>query len=184
MWALAESLLPEQSIESYTQGMMDLGATVCTRRNPACDACPLEAFCLARRDGRQAELPRRLARRPLPQRLCTLFLLSDGRRVLLERRPLIGIWGGLLSLPEAAGESAEAFAQRHGCRLLATRELAPVTHGFTHFRLTMHVVHCEVEVVGQQANEAGGQWLAGESVGAAALPAPIKKLLLATPLAR
>ena len=165
MWALAESLLPERGIESYSQGMMDLGATVCPRRAPACDACPLEQICIARRDGRQADLPRRQSKRPLPQRLCTLLLLTDGRRVLLERRPPIGIWGGLLSLPEVAGGSTEAFAQRHGCQLLATRELAPITHGFTHFRLTMHVVHCQVEVSGQQANELGGQWLAGESVG-------------------
>ena len=180
MWALAESLLPaEKGIESYTQGMMDLGATLCTRSRPACDACPLGTICLAFRDGRQAELPMRRSRRPLPQRVSSLLLLTDGRRVLLERRPPAGIWGGLLSLPEVAGEAAEAFARRHGCRLLNSCALAPIRHGFTHFQLTMQVLRCDVEVISLQAGEGLREWLPLDDVGAAALPAPIKKLLLA-----
>jgi A/G-specific adenine glycosylase len=113
-----------------------------------------------------------------------MLLLSDGRRILLERRPPIGIWGGLLSLPEGSGDSAPVFAERHGCRLLSSRQLTPIEHSFTHFRLTMQVLHCQVEAIGLQANQASLEWLPVDEVVAAALPAPIKKLLLALPRVR
>ncbi|RDE50717.1 MAG: A/G-specific adenine glycosylase [Candidatus Accumulibacter meliphilus] len=184
MWALAEALLSASDIESYSQGMMDLGATVCSRHKPQCERCPLCEICLACRDGRQTELPRRRVKRAPAQRLSSLLLLSDGRRILLERRPPIGIWGGLLSLPEGSGDSAAVFAERHGCRLLSSRELTPIEHSFTHFRLTMQVLHCQVEAIGLQANQAALEWLPVDEVVAAALPAPIKKLLLALPRVR
>lgn len=178
LWALAEALLPVGDIESYSQGMMDLGATVCTRSKPRCDACPLQTMCVAWREGRQAELPGRRSRRPLAQRASSLLLLSDGRNVLVERRPPVGIWGGLLSLPEGGGDSAGAFAERHGCRLLSSCELPTVSHDFTHFRLTLSLRHCRVERAGLPVNEAMSEWLPLADVAAAALPAPIKKLLL------
>ncbi|WP_313951192.1 A/G-specific adenine glycosylase [Accumulibacter sp.] len=184
MWALAESLLPASGIESYTQGMMDLGAAVCRRSKPACGACPLQEICIARRDGRQAELPQRQARPALPQRVSSVLLLTDGRRVLVERRPPMGIWGGLLSLPEEPGQGAEGFALRHGCRLLSTRTLAPIRHSFTHFRLIIQVLRCEVEVLSGGVSETAVEWLPLENVAAAALPAPIKRLLLAARLGR
>jgi A/G-specific adenine glycosylase len=182
LWDLAESLLPENDIETYTQGMMDLGATVCSRRKPCCDTCPLQEICVARHEGRQAELPTRPTPRALPQRFSRVLLVCDGRRVLLERRPPSGIWGGLLSLPEMSGESAERFAENQGCRLLDTQSLPPVTHAFTHFRLTIDVLRCEVEIVGLRAMEVRWQWLPLENVAAAALPMPIKKLLRSLPL--
>jgi len=178
LWALAESLLPERGVQSYTQGMMDLGATVCTVRQPACASCPLREICVARRDGRQAELPERRSRAALPQRSASVLLLTDGQRVLLERRPPIGIWGGLLSLPELRGEAPDAFVLRHGCRLLSARALPPIAHVFSHFRLRIEALRCDVEVLGG-ASEAVLEWLPVDQIAAAALPAPIKKLLLA-----
>lgn len=181
LWALAESLLPDSRIESYTQGMMDLGATVCKRRKPACDGCPLREICVAWRDGRQAELPRRLPARTLPERASGVLLLTDGRRVLLERRPPVGIWGGLLTLPEGGADAAEVFALRHGCRLRSMRTLAPVIHSFSHFRLTLTVLCCEVDECRPVAAQAFREWLPLADVARAALPAPIRKLLLALP---
>ena len=178
LWVLAESLLPEQAIEAYTQGMMDLGATVCTRWQPACQACPLQVICVARQQGRQTELPQRAVPKPVPERAGKLLLLTDGRQVLLERRPPSGIWGGLLSLPEVAAETAESFALRHGCRLKQTQQLPTISHRFTHFRLSIEVLCGEVEVVGRLAADAGWQWLALADVAGAALPTPIRRLLL------
>ena len=89
-----------------------------------------------------------------------------------------------MSLPEASADSATAFAERHGCRLLSSRALTPIEHSFTHFRLTMQVLHCQVEALGLQANQALLEWLPVDEVAAAALPAPIKKLLLALPRGR
>jgi A/G-specific adenine glycosylase len=129
----------------------------------------------------------RLCPRARNQRRCRnglsrLLLFCDGRRVLLERRPPSGIWGGLLSLPEWSGESAERFAENQGCRLVDTQSLPPVTHAFTHFRLTIDVLLCKVEIAGLRAMEVRWQWLPLENVAAAALPMPIKKLLLTLPL--
>lgn len=183
LWALAEALLPERDVASYSQGMMDLGATVCTVRKPACDACPLRTICIACRDDRQAELPRRQTRAALPQRSSRVVLLTDGRRVLLERRPPIGIWGGLLSFPELSGEAPDAFVLRHGCRLLGSQQLPAIDHIFSHFRLRIEILRCDVEVLAHGVSEDVLEWLPVADVAAAALPAPIKRLLLATPLA-
>ena len=85
-------------------------------------------------------------------------------------------------MPEWSGESAERFAENQGCRLVDTQSLPPVTHAFTHFRLTIDVLLCKVEIAGLRAMEVRWQWLPLENVAAAALPMPIKKLLLTLPL--
>lgn len=179
LWTLAESLLPTRDIERYTQGMMDLGATLCTRLRPQCSACPLQTICRACRDGRQAELPTRRAGKVLPQQQQQVLLLTDGRQVLLERRPPQGIWGGLLALPEGTPEEAAAFAQRQACELLHLGTCSRLNHAFSHFRLTLEVQRCNVRVLGQAIGEDRWQWLAVEAIATAALPTPIRKILLA-----
>ncbi|MDA0190210.1 MAG: A/G-specific adenine glycosylase [Proteobacteria bacterium] len=182
LWTLAESLLPARDIAAYTQGLMDLGATVCTRRRPRCDDCPLHAGCLARTQGRQEALPVSRPRKPLPLRRTGMFLLTDGERVLLERRPPSGIWGGLLSLPEADSatpEAAQALARRHGCELLETRPLPPLRHTFTHFQLDIDALRCTVRRDGAPAADANAHWLPLATALAAGLPAPVGKLLTA-----
>ena len=178
MWVLVDALLPDADVEGYTQGLMDLGATVCTRSRPACTACPMQDICVANRDGRQAELPNARPAKTLPERETLVVLLTDGHSVLLERRPPTGIWGGLLTAPEVAPESVEAFARAHACRLRHTRELPPVRHSFSHFRLTIRPLLCQVEKTGRSAGEPGWEWVATGDVDSAALPAPIRRLLL------
>ncbi len=178
LWALAEALLPERDIESYTQGLMDLGATMCVRSNPDCRRCPLRANCVAYRHDRQDELPTPRPRQVLPEREAAMLLLTDGCAVLLERRPAAGIWGGLLSLPEAPWESADAWAAKQGCRILTRAALPAVRHGFTHFRLTIHVLCCQVERLGTALNSPDWVWLPLSEVAQAALPAPMRRLLI------
>lgn len=177
MWRLAESLLPSADIEAYTQGVMDLGATLCTRSRPGCGECPLQTVCVAFREERQAELPAAKPVKVLPERETQMLVLTDGPRVLLERRPPVGIWGGLLGLPELAPERAGELAARHGFRLLETSELPALRHVFSHFRLTIRPWLCRVEAAGATAAEAGWEWLARDEAGAAALPAPIRRIL-------
>ncbi len=137
LWALALDCTPPARVAEYTQAIMDLGATVCTRTNPACTSCPLAIGCGALAAGRVGEIP--VARRRAPRRLRQthmVFALSEGR-VMLERRPPRGIWGGLWAPPEFpdAG-AAEAFAAtRFGPAIASTRRLPPVRHVFTHFDL-------------------------------------------------
>ena len=163
LWPLAERLLPRQHVEIYTQGLMDLGATVCTR-NPACDRCPVKARCVARKTGRIGELPAARPRKALPLRKATWHVYLHAGRVLLERRPSPGIWGGLWCFPEAAGA---------GARLRAARKLAPIDHGFTHFRLRIQPLLCEAKL----PERPGQLWLDLADAQEAALPAPVKNLL-------
>jgi A/G-specific adenine glycosylase len=162
LWPLAERLLPRHGIETYTQALMDLGATVCTR-NPQCGACPVRGGCVARKTGRIAELPAARRRPRLPLRRATWFVATDGAKVLLERRPSAGIWGGLWCFPEEMPPVAVRSA----------RKLAPIHHGFTHFRLHIQPVLCEVTLA------AGAGWLTLREACASAVPAPVRGLLQA-----
>jgi A/G-specific adenine glycosylase len=179
LWSLAESLLPERGIEAYTQGLMDLGATVCTRAKPACHVCPFENECVARRDGRIAELPTPKPKKTLPERRSEVLVLWRDDRFLLEQRPPTGIWGGLWGLPEiVAGETPAAAAARRG---FTTAEAIPqpaLVHVFTHFRLT--IVPWLARIVGEQpqVREAEAlRWLEQSKLAAAPLPTPVRRLL-------
>ena len=204
MWQLAVALLPQSSmqssiqspIQSYTQGLMDLGATLCTRSRPACERCPLAARCVALATGRTTTLPVRKPSKATPQKHAVMLVVTDRDEVLLQRRPDSGIWGGLLSLPELDGftvaplpssESAESRAvlaaaiARNLARFGEVAEsmpLQPFSHGFTHFKL--HVVPYQVTLSRrlEMAGEADHVWLDATRIDGAPLPAPIKKLLL------
>jgi len=179
LWELAEELLPETAIESYTQALMDLGATLCTRSKPHCAECPLGAQCVALRDGRTAELPTRKARAPLPEKETVMLVLLRDGEVLLEKRPPSGIWGGLWSLPEiAVGDDPVAAALTHfGVEVETFRALPTLRHTFTHFRLHIHPLQAEVRRCRPEARQEGGLWLALADALGAALPTPVKNLL-------
>ena len=173
LWQLAEEQLPARDIEAYTQGLMDLGATVCTRRRPQCGACPLQASCVAARDARQDELPSPRPRKVLPERRATFLLISDGKNLLLERRPQAGIWGGLLVPPEG---SPETVLPALGLDLQAINALAVLPHTFTHFRLLIEPLLCQVrpkDVVGP----APLQWIPLATAADAGVPTPMRKLI-------
>jgi A/G-specific adenine glycosylase len=163
LWPVAERLLPREDVEIYTQGLMDLGATVCTR-NPECGSCPMKARCVARKTGRIGELPAARPRKPLPMRRVTWFVFMHERKVLLERRPSSGIWGGLWCFPEAEDPAVQ---------VRSVKRLDPIDHGFTHCRLRIQPLLCEVK----PRQSAGRLWLDLADARAAALPAPVKKLL-------
>jgi A/G-specific adenine glycosylase len=182
LWRHADELLPRGhhgDVPAYIQGQMDLGATICTRARPRCERCPLEDVCVARREGRIAELPTPRPRKRIPERETTLLLLRHGDRVLLERRPPSGIWGGLLSLPELPpGTEPAAYAAQHlGARIGAVSPAPMLTHTFTHFRLRIRPLVCDAEPLAQAA-EPGRQWLGSAEQAQAALPAPIRRILV------
>lgn len=184
MWQLAEALLPQHDIEAYIQGLMDLGATLCTRRKPACDQCPLQAGCIARETGKTHLLPSPRLRKPVPQRTTTMLLMMRGNEVLLEKRPAPGIWGGLWSFPEISShENAQQAAKlRFGLDVDVLPALPSLVHAFTHFTLTITPQPLLVRGRPQQAMEAGWLWLDIEDASGAALPAPVRKLLRHLPL--
>jgi A/G-specific adenine glycosylase len=156
---------------------MDLGATVCTRNAPRCDACPVRTGCKARKAGQTAQIPAPRPRKALPQKDVTWLLLFDRGQVLLEKRPAPGIWGGLWSFPEAPARDAGAYCRRSfGCEVQSTKILETLEHGFTHFRLRIHPLLCQVART-PNAQSPGSLWVDIDEVSEAAVPAPVRTLV-------
>jgi len=193
MWALAESLVPgldasDADVGAYTQGLMDLGATLCVRGKPACARCPFAADCVANATGRQRELPGARPKKTVPTRRTWMLVLLDGDAVMLEKRPPTGIWGGLWSLPEAPDEAALASrALAFGAGGPAS-PLAPLAHTFTHFKLDIEPRMIELGGSGGQraealtgavleAQDARTAWVSLREIDAYGVPAPVRKLL-------
>jgi A/G-specific adenine glycosylase len=186
MWALAETLMPgadasSAQVSAYTQGLMDLGATLCVRGKPDCAHCPFAAECVANLTGRQRELPVARPKKTIPTRRTWMLILRDGPAVLLERRPPTGIWGGLWSLPEAADEAALAVRARELGAENALARLAPLTHTFTHFKLDIEprLADCDMRAP-QGASELRDEesaWVPLDELDAYGVPAPVRKLL-------
>jgi len=183
LWSAAEGLLPVRGIESYTQGLMDLGATVCLRRQPKCGACPVNESCIALRVGRIDEIPAPRPRKELPHRNTVMLVLDRSGALLLERRPAPGIWGGLWCFPELADDedAAAVSLQRYGASVGAAQPLPDVEHGFTHFSLTISPRKLEVTSVVPRAAETGYRWLTIEEAAKAGIPAPVRRILESLP---
>ena len=177
LWAHAESLLPRKDIETYTQALMDLGATLCTKGKPRCGDCPVARTCVALKKGLTGKLPAPRPKKTLPSRSTTWLILRHSGQVLLERRPSPGIWGGLWSFPEANGKDIARDCLNLGYRIRAMQQLDQIEHGFTHFRLTIQPVLCDVSQSASRIEAPGRLWLDIEAAGSAATPAPVKKLL-------
>jgi A/G-specific adenine glycosylase len=184
VWSLAESLLPRgEGIGPYTQGLMDLGATVCTRSRPRCEACPLASDCIARIEDRVRELPRARRRAVRPTREQHWLILRQASSIWLERRPERGIWGGLWSFPELElGADVNQLICDWGFNPKARQDLPVIEHGFTHFVLRAHPIEIEVEGSQDYADHsdqiaAEGQWLDLAEVASKALPKPVAELL-------
>ena len=184
LWALAESLLPNTRMADYSQAIMDLGATICTRSKPACTRCPLAADCLALQMDKVMCFPERKAARKIPQReKFMLVIISKAGEILLERRADKGIWGGLHSMPEA--DDADAAAHLAG-KFIKNRQLpqmlAPVAHAFSHFRLNIRrVLFSACTPKTQIADNDATVWVARAELQHYGLPAPIKKILMSLP---
>jgi A/G-specific adenine glycosylase len=189
LWRLSESLLPAQEVEAYTQGLMDLGATVCARTNPRCGVCPLQDSCVARCEGRTRDWPTARPVKPLPQRRTTMLVLVSRGEVLLQKRPAPGIWGGLWCFPEIDGACLDREARldgqagleqeclaRFGLRVGAWRRLGDIEHGFSHFRLRITPVLVRSDRV-PGVGEPGSLWLTPDDARGAAIPAPVRKII-------
>jgi A/G-specific adenine glycosylase len=179
LWSEAEARLPASGIERYTQGMMDVGASVCLARNPHCPICPVSADCVARLENRIAALPgrkRRPARRR--KRIAMLVVFSRGE-VLLEKRPNAGIWGGLWSLPEAdaSEDPRAALARDWGLEAASVDAMEPFEHAFTHFTLEVEPWRVKLKRAARLAEGRAGMWLPLANLAGAALPSPVRKLL-------
>ena len=181
LWQLAHSHLPETRLADYTQAIMDFGATLCTRHDPACVLCPMQDDCVARREGRVEQLPEAKPGKPLPERRTLMLWVEDAQgRVLLSRRRGKGVWSGLWSLPETEGhDAAREWLTRHVAADFDAGEDLPVfEHVFSHYRLHIEPRRWRLADAGGQTSDNDNlRWQPIESLHELGLPAPVKKLL-------
>ena len=187
LWQRAEAMLPAREIEAYTQGLMDLGATLCTRTRPACDRCPMQSRCIAHASGRTAELPARKPKKAIPEKSTVMLVVMHEGEILMEQRPPEGIWGGLLSLPELNrlfSENSDVDLDEQLALALSSfgdideiMMLSSFVHGFTHYRLSVMPVQVTLRQRHVMAAQSDYQWRALAQISDAALPSPVRKLL-------
>jgi A/G-specific adenine glycosylase len=181
LWRRAEQCTPQTNVAVYTQAIMDFGATICTRGDPLCMHCPLRGDCAAQRSGRVHELPSPRARRARHMRHVVMLLAMDADgRVLLQRRPPQGIWGGLWTPPEF--EHAAAAAQFCAIALQAARldpqPLPRLRHAFTHFELEITPLRAHCQSTFAVMEGSGMLWYNARSPARIGLPAPVAAILL------
>jgi len=193
MWTLAESLLPDKKMESYTQGLMDLGATVCTRSRPKCVRCPLQETCEALRLEMIEKYPEPRPSKPRIERHARAWLIGRGsgsvasehhvrsgpkpEEFLLELRPPSGVWGGLWCLPENLCPELEA-------NLLTEKEPQLIEHSFTHFKLFLTIKKAQwvgandlQNLIVEESGQTVRNWFTLDEALGQGLPAPLRKLL-------
>lgn len=180
LWQLAERLTPQQDVAQYTQAMMDLGATLCTRKQPACSRCPVQKGCLAYQTEQQHLLPIARPRKVMPEKRISMPLLIDpSGSVLLYQRPATGLWGGLWSLPELDNiAQLDSLLQQHQLTLEQQQLLTGLRHTFSHFHLEIepwlvHVKRSTASVIAEN----NWLWYNPYNPLRLGLAAPIKELI-------
>ena len=173
LWRIAERENPVGANQTsnaiaYTQGLMDLGATLCTRTKPRCTICPVNHSCEALALNLVKSLPTPKPRKIVPEKSVHMLVLIHQNEVMMEKRPPSGIWGGLWSLPEIADET----------NLQNATALNTLTHAFTHFKLHITPQLIYVNQLIPHVNEAVKIWLPIEEAIAAAIPTPIRTILM------
>jgi A/G-specific adenine glycosylase len=182
LWQYAEQHTPDNRVCDYTQAMMDMGATLCTRSSPACSRCPLQVDCKAFEQDKLKQYPNPRPKKALPVKTTRLLLLTHAEtgQVLLEKRPPSGIWGGLWSLPEAdVDESVNGVCeQRWGFKVLHNEDDTPFRHTFSHYHLDITPCRVHVQEGAAVVAETGAfSWCTTDEAQARALAAPIARII-------
>lgn len=180
LWQHADAHTPATRVPDYTQAIMDLGATVCTRVRPRCEICPLADRCIALRDDLVARLPSPKPAKAIPTRETMMLILRDARgRVLLERRGPQGVWPALWSLPEASGMTAAWRRARQHARIGDAQALTPFVHVFSHYKLHIEpLLFDDATAASGVADNQELRWCDTAELATLGLPAPVRKLLL------
>lgn len=184
LWRLAERYTPKKSLTAnYTQAMMDLGAMLCTRKNPQCHLCPVQKYCIAYHDGTIALIPRKKAARKIPVRKATFMIIKNGNYILLQKRPSPGIWGGLWSFPEIEGqpnsERMMSFCFKHfRIKSAHYQMMATFRHTFTHYHLDIFPMVMELKAFPRKIMAGCKQiWYNLDGDIAVGLPKPVQTLI-------
>lgn len=177
LWQHAQGHTPHQRLADYTQAIMDLGATLCTRTRPQCPVCPLKTRCLAHAGNNVLDYPGKAPKKTLPTReVFIVCLLDPHNKLFLEKRADQGIWGGLWSFPEYPTESAlkQALNTSFNLKKAILQKLPMVKHSFTHYHLQIHPRMLVLSAA--QARRIQG-WITPKQCHTIGLPAPIRKIV-------
>jgi len=184
LWALSEKLLPHERLADYTQAIMDMGATVCTSRKPACGICPVFEDCSAKQQGKVLDYPAAKPKRAHPQKRAWLLLIENSAgEIFCERRPPVGIWGALWCPPMMQDEQdwLQLCNDRYGFKCSSANPLPAVRHSFTHFDLEILPLRLRLSHTASSTLRETGDvmWvkIAPGKAPPVGLPAPIRKLL-------
>ncbi len=179
LWLLAESLLPAQRVDTYTQALMDFGATLCTRSKPVCQRCPVQTGCAAFASNCVHLLPTPRPKKTLPQKSVRMLILHRNGEIMLEKRADTGIWGGLWSLPELAlqHDIEQHCSETFGLTVTTSGHLPLLRHSFTHFHLHITPEILSVSTDASQTTPAQHNWFTPAAALAAGIPTPVRKLL-------
>jgi len=180
LWQIAEGLTPEHSHREYTQAMMDMGATLCTRSKPACGICPLQPECQGFAGGQPTQYPNSKPKKDKPEKsTCMLIMINEQQDVWLEQRPTQGIWGGLWSFPEMENtdETLVKAQQLLGNSPDKVTALSSFRHTFSHYHLHITPVLAYVSGTASAVRETNGRWYNANAGDAIGLAAPVQTLL-------
>lgn len=179
LWQHADALTPAERTADYTQAIMDLGATLCVRSKPRCDACPLARDCVAKRDDLTAQLPSAKPSKTIPTRDTVMLILRDDKgRVLLERRGPQGVWSGLWSLPEASDHDQAWRTAQALAKIDDAQSLPSFVHVFSHYRLKIEPLLFDEATANRRiADNPGMRWCDAGERAALGLPSPVRTLL-------
>lgn len=177
LWHWADTYTPTERVADYTQAMMDLGATLCTRSRPQCSVCPLSTHCQALTHNRVSELPHPRPKKELPQRQTLMLIVRKGEDILLQQRPPTGIWGGLWSFPEI--QDLRDLPSGWQINIDRVKPLEPMRHTFSHYHLDITPILVEESDVDFTAlmEERASLWYNSAQPTAIGLAAPVKRLL-------
>ncbi|MDJ0793568.1 MAG: A/G-specific adenine glycosylase [Woeseiaceae bacterium] len=179
LWEIAEDNTPQQDVAAYTQAIMDLGATLCTRSKPTCELCPVAADCVARGAGTVTVFPGRKPKKDKPLRATTMVIAKHDGHVYLERRPESGIWGGLWSLPEIEGDDAASWCrERLALDIDDVESWGLLRHSFSHYDLDIRPIVVRVTApLSKVADNTGATWHRLDNELPGGMAAPVNKLL-------
>ncbi|EAT13011.1 A/G-specific adenine glycosylase [Bermanella marisrubri] len=178
LWDIAERYTPQQRTADYTQAMMDLGATLCTRSKPGCEICPLHAQCEAYAQNRVKEFPNSKPKKDKPVKTTQMVLVRHDDEILLQQQPSTGIWGGLWIFPQLSiNDDALSLPFLQGCDIKAVYELEGFRHTFSHYHLDIKPIRIDIERKPNTINESDQLWYSLQQGANVGLAAPVKKLL-------
>lgn len=179
LWLLAEKYTPTYRAQQYTQAIMDLGATVCTRSKPHCEICPLNQDCLAFKEKRQLEFPQRKKKSLLPTRTTQFLIIKDEQgAVFLQKRPLVGLWGGLWAFPECSNNDISTYCSQYLSLKVKIESIGQLyKHTFSHFHLEITPIYLSLIAKPCQMMESETLWCYPTHLPQIGLAAPIVELL-------